>query len=136
MTVYVLDASAVLRYTDNEVGADRMRALLAEALLSRISLCTSAIQWGEIAGKLYKQLSSKNNLKVMDALLASGVEVIPASGENAVRAARLRVDRGIAYADAFALDLAMRSPEHVLVTADYGFKAVEDLAKIEFLPAK
>ena len=48
----------------------------------------------------------------------------------------MRVDRKITYADAFALDLAMDSAEHVLVTADYGFKAVEDVARIEFLPAK
>jgi hypothetical protein len=46
------------------------------------------------------------------------------------------VDRKISYADAFALDLAMASLEHILVTADYGFKAVDDLARIEFLPAK
>ena len=31
---------------------------------------------------------------------------------------------------------AKQSPDHVLVTADYGFKPVEDLARIEFLPAK
>jgi hypothetical protein len=32
--------------------------------------------------------------------------------------------------------MAMESPNRVLVTADYGFKAVADLAQIEFLPAK
>ena len=30
----------------------------------------------------------------------------------------------------------MDSPDHLLVTADYDFKAVDDLAKIEFLPPK
>jgi hypothetical protein len=30
----------------------------------------------------------------------------------------------------------MDSPDHVLVTADYDFKTVADLARIEFLPAK
>jgi hypothetical protein len=30
----------------------------------------------------------------------------------------------------------MDSPDHVSVTADYGFKEVADLARIEFLPAK
>jgi hypothetical protein len=48
----------------------------------------------------------------------------------------MKVDRKISYADAFALDLAMASPDHVLLTADYGFKQVDDLARIEFLPAK
>jgi hypothetical protein len=30
----------------------------------------------------------------------------------------------------------MQSRANILVTADYDFKAVEDLARIEFLPAK
>jgi len=42
----------------------------------------------------------------------------------------------VAYADAIALELAMSFRNHVLVTADYGFKGVEDLARIEFLPLK
>jgi hypothetical protein len=62
--------------------------------------------------------------------------VIPATAERAVRAASLKVDRNLAYADGFAIDLAMESPDHVLLTADYGFKSVDDVARIEFLPAK
>jgi hypothetical protein len=68
--------------------------------------------------------------------LPSEAKVVPASAERAIHAADIKVDRNIAYADAFAVDLAMDSPGHVLVTADYGFKSVEDLARIEFLPAK
>jgi predicted nucleic acid-binding protein len=64
------------------------------------------------------------------------LRVIDATPERAVHAAELKIDRKISYADAFALDLAMQSPQHLLVTADYGFKAVEDLARIEFLPVK
>ena len=72
----------------------------------------------------------------MGSLLPREATIISASADRAVHAAALKVDRNIAYADAFALDLAMDSPDHVLVTADYGFKAVDDLARIEFLPAK
>jgi hypothetical protein len=32
--------------------------------------------------------------------------------------------------------MAMESADHVPVTADYGFKAVAYVARIEFLPAK
>ena len=63
-------------------------------------------------------------------------QIVTVSGERAVRAAALKVDRKIGYADAFALEWAMESPDRVLVTADYGFKPVEDLARIEFLPVK
>ncbi|MGH9600365.1 MAG: PIN domain-containing protein, partial [Terracidiphilus sp.] len=69
-------------------------------------------------------------------LMPSEAAIIPATADRAVRAANLKVDRSVSYADAFALDLAMDSPDHVLVTADYDFKRVEDLARIEFLPAK
>lgn len=72
----------------------------------------------------------------MNSLLPSEAKVVPASAERAIHAADIKVDRNIAYAGAFAVDLAMDSPGHVLVTADYGFKSVEDLARIEFLPAK
>jgi len=68
--------------------------------------------------------------------LPSEARIIPVSADRAVHAADLKVDRNIAYADSFAIDLAMDSREHILVTADYDFKAVEDLARIEFLPAK
>ena len=64
------------------------------------------------------------------------IGIIPATAERAVRAAEIKEDRKLAYADAFAIELAMDSPDHVLVTADYDFKAVDDLARIEFLPLK
>jgi len=53
-----------------------------------------------------------------------------------VRAAEIKVDRKVSYADAIALELAMSFADHLFVTADYGFKDVADLARIEFLPLK
>jgi predicted nucleic acid-binding protein len=96
----------------------------------------SAVQWGEIAGILRRKVGAKNQNRILDSLIPLELEIVPASSERAVRAAELRVDRNISYADAFALELAMESTNHVLVTADYGFKTVADLARIEFLPAK
>jgi predicted nucleic acid-binding protein len=64
------------------------------------------------------------------------LNVVSATADRAVHAAEIKVERKLAYADAFAVELAMDSPDHVLVTADYDFKAVTDLAQIEFLPAK
>jgi hypothetical protein len=72
----------------------------------------------------------------MNRLLATDIEIVPVNAEQAVRAAKLKVDQKISYAGAFALDLTMQSAERVLVTADYGFKVVENLARIKFLPAK
>jgi predicted nucleic acid-binding protein len=136
MTVYVLDSSAVLRYFDDEAGAARIGDILSACVVGKSRAIISAVQWGEIAGRLRTRLGADAERRALPRILPSEVEVISANAERAVHAAELRVDRKIAYADGFALDLATDSPENILVTADYGFKAADDLAKIEFLPTK
>jgi len=136
MVTYVLDSSALLRYLDKEAGALRVREILRACSSYEAALCISAVQWGEIAGKLRKRLGPVEGMRVLDGILLGEGEIVSATAERAVRAAGLKVDRKISYADGFAIDLAMEAPDHVLVTADFDFKAVEDLARIEFLPAK
>ncbi|MGA9671804.1 MAG: PIN domain-containing protein [Terracidiphilus sp.] len=136
MTAYILDSSALIRYVDDEAGAERVEELLGACAAGKTDLYISAIQWGEVAGNLRKRLGSSQERRILSTLLPSEAEIIPVDGERAVRAAEIKVDRNISYADAIALELAMSFPDHVLVTADYGFKAVEDLARMEFLSAK
>ena len=136
MTAYVLDSSALIRYIDNEPGAARIEKILRDCADRQAGLSISAIQWGEVAGNLRKRFGAPEENTVIANLLPSEAEIVAASSERANRAAELRVDCGISYADAFAVELALGSPEHVLVTADYGFKSVEDLIRIEFLPSK
>lgn len=136
MTVYVLDSSALIRFLDQEPGAERVKAVLKECVAGRAMVSISAVQWGEIAGNLRKRFGAFKEVQILSSLLPSEAGIVPATGVRAVRAAEIRIDHKLSYADAFALDLAMDSLDHVLVTADYGFKEVADLAQIEFLPAK
>jgi len=136
MTTYVLDSSAALRYFDDGAGADRVEEILSACAGRRSELLISAVQWGEIAGKLRKRFGPSDEVRFLSSLLPSEAKIVSVSSDRAVHAADLKVDRDIGYADSFAIDLAMDSSQHILVTADYGFKAVEDLARIEFLPAK
>jgi predicted nucleic acid-binding protein len=136
MTVYVLDSSAVIRYIDSESGADRVNAILKMCATRQARVCISAVQWGEVAGNLRMRLGASHEMRILSSLLPSESEIVPASGDRSVRAAALKVDRKIGYADAFAIELAVDSADHILVTADYDFKAVDDLARIEFLPSK
>lgn len=136
MTVYVLDSSALIRFLDKEAGYHRVKSVLKDCVGGRVQVSISAVQWGEVAGNLRKRFGASGEVRIMNSLLPSEAKVIPASAERALHAAEIKVDRKIAYADAFALDLAMDSPGHVLMTADFGFKTVDELARIEFLPAK
>lgn len=136
MIVYVLDSSALLRFLDKEAGWERVADILAAARSGSAELEISAIQWGEIAGAVRRKAGPAKESRVLDGLPQFAPRIQAITGALAVRAAALKVDRRISYADAFALDLAMASTDRVLVTADYGFKAVDDLARIEFLTAK
>jgi predicted nucleic acid-binding protein len=131
-----MDASAVLRFVDKEAGAERVRAVYRACAGGEAEAFISAVQWGEIAAVQRKRFGAQEQERTLQSLLQIDLRVVSASAERAVRAAEIKEDRKIAYADAFAIELAMDSPDHVLVTADYDFKAVEDLARIEFLPAK
>lgn len=135
MITYVLDSSAALRYFDDGAGADRVEEILSACASRKANLTISALQWGEIAGRLRKRFGEPDEIRLLNSLLPSEATVVSATADRAAHAAALKVDRNIAYADAFAVDLAMDSPSHVLVTADYGFKIMDDLAQIEFLPA-
>jgi len=136
LTIFVLDSSVVLRYIDNEAGANRVNAIFKACVNQQAEARISSVQWGEVAGYLRKRLGASNQQRVLNSLIPPEIEIVPATAERAIRAAELRVDRGIAYADAFALELAMNSPSHILVTADSDFEPVTDLAQIEFLPKK
>lgn len=136
MITYVVDASAALRYLDGGAGADRFEDIVSACASLDAEVLISAIQWGEIAGKLRNRFGATEEMRILSALFPSEAHIVPATTERALRAAALKVDRKIGYADAFAVDLAMESPSYVLVTVDYGFKAVEDLVRIEFLPMK
>ena len=135
MTVYVFDASAVFRHHDNEAGADRIEAIIEACLHGLGEMRISAVQWGEIAAVQRKRLGAQAQDRLLTSLMELQFHIVPATAERAERAAAIRVDRKIPNADSYAIELAMDSPDHVLVTADYDFKAVADLARIEFLPA-
>jgi predicted nucleic acid-binding protein len=136
MTVFVIDSSAMLRHIDGEAGADRVEAIIQMALTGGAQVLIPAVQWGEIAGIQRKRFGALEQERILQSLLQIDIRVVPASAERAVHAAEIKEDRKLPYADAFAIELAMDSPDHVLVTADYDFKAVADLAQIEFLPLK
>ena len=134
MITFILDSSAAIRFLEKSAGWERVTEVLKDNLIGACSVIVPAIQWGEIAGKSRKEAGPGAQRRAMAMLSELLITPTPANPEHAVRAAELKVGRKISYADAFAVELAMRTPDHVLLTADYGFKAVDDLARIEFLP--
>lgn len=139
---YVLDASAILRFTDKEAGFDRVRDLFIQAAQGNVELLLSAVNWGEIVGALLRRAgglspSALTNIGSLVANLAAlPVTVVAADKDLTEAAAIFKYDFKVPFVDAFAGSLALHE-NATLVTADYDFKSVPSgTIKIEFLSAK
>jgi predicted nucleic acid-binding protein len=136
--IYVLDASAILRFTDKQPGFERVRDLFYEAAKGNTQLLLSAVNWGEIVTVLYRK-SSQNAEAILGKLAALPITIMPVDAQAAADAGRFEWSHNVPYADAFAGALALScEPEQaMLVTADYDFKTVpKGTIRIEFLPTK
>lgn len=141
MTTWVLDASAILRYTDQEPGHKRVRELFKQAAKGEAELLLSAVNWGEIVGALYKRVGMMRARTIAGSLAVLPINIAPVDAAHAEAAAIFKCDFKVPYADAFAgaLTLAHSAPPRraTLLTADFDFKSVPaGTIKIEFLPAK
>ena len=141
MVRYVLDSSAILRYLDDEAGAGRVAEIIKSHLAGGCEAVVSALHWGEVAGITCKLHGRPAMELVLSRLSAFGLPIIAADADRAVRSSLIKLKliklkREIPYVDAFGIELASDSREHVFVTADFDFKPASRDVTIEFLPAK
>ena len=141
--IYVLDASAILRFTDREAGFERVRDVLYEAAEGSVTVFLSAVNWGEIVTVLYRK-KQRDAEALLDDLAALPITIATVDSAAAADAGKFNWNFNVPYADAFAGSLALglskasHKPEPVtLVTADHDFRSVpKGTLKIEFLPGK
>lgn len=136
MRTHVLDASALYRYLTNEPGAaivgDALKA--ASAANSHAIMCV--VNWGELYYTLVKRIGLVKTEKLLrDLLERAPISLVPVNQEYAERAARIKVQHNLPYADAFAA--ALTGAHHVLVTADVDhFSRVPKLRLLKLPRAK
>jgi predicted nucleic acid-binding protein len=135
MVTYALDASALLRYLDDEAGSLKVSEILNRYVEGDCAVIVCALHWGEMAGILYRRDGRKELDRVLSRLSSVGMQKIAVTHERAVRAALLKADLKIPYADAFGIELAENVP-CTFVTADYDLKPAADRVEILFLPRK
>lgn len=132
----VLDASALLRFLDDEAGAERVERLLNQAVSGDVILLMSAVNWCEVVYAIAHRQGLSAATELLNRLSGLRVAVVPCSGDDGVEAALFKARYKIPYADAFAACLAKQNSA-CLVTADYDFKTLPaGILKVEFLPRK
>ncbi len=132
---HVLDASAILRFLDDEPGADIVQQILETASRESEPVFISAVNWGEIVYVLLRGRGRQVAHEVCGSLASLAIEIVSVDAEMAEHAAIVKEDFKLPYADAFAAALALRE-NATLVTADYDFSHLSAQLRLKMLPGK
>jgi predicted nucleic acid-binding protein len=121
MKTYVLDASALFAFLQKTSGAYRVNELLKEAMHGHARVLMSAVNYGEVYGKILREHGPEPALTAVHALRPLPIELIDTTPQQACGAADIKAKHKLYYADAFAAALAI---EHkaTLVTSDSDFR--------------
>ena len=120
----VLDASALLSYLEKAEGYETVRDAFSRAAAAGQPLWISSVNWGEVYYILIRHQGLEETEKLIPAICALPLEIVPVDESAAVQAAFYKAGRGLPYADCFAAALA-RLKKAELITADKDFHAVE-----------
>src|ERR1700730_15705343 len=120
MKTYVFDASALFAFLQDKPGASNVEGLLTEARRGREKVLMSAVNYGEVYGKILRDSGPEQALAAVHAVSPLPIEVLDATTKSAFRAADAKAKYKLYYVDAFAAALAI---EHkaTLVTSDSDF---------------
>jgi predicted nucleic acid-binding protein len=121
MKTYVLDASALFAFLQKTPGAYKVNELLKEALRGHAKMLMSAVNYGEVYGKLLLEHGEETALTAVHAVSPLPIELLDATPQRAREAADLKVKHKLYYADSFAAALAIEY-RAALVTSDSDFR--------------
>ncbi len=127
--LYVLDTFALMAYLRREHNFGIVRSIILETLAGNCESYMSVINFGEL---FYMQSRKSGTVKAESALRfvsRSGITIEPATQNRVLRAARLKSEVSMSYADAFAATLA-EELNATLVTGDPEYKPLEPTLEI------
>ncbi|MCL4384750.1 MAG: type II toxin-antitoxin system VapC family toxin [Cyanobacteria bacterium] len=129
---YVLDSYALLAFFNNEKGSDIVRNLLLKARDGNHSLYLLNINLGEIIYIVEREFGVNGPQLALSKIGEMPVKIIYADLEMTLKAAHLKANYPISYADAFAAACAIIKSAR-LVTGDNDFSKLDYLVDILWL---
>ena len=121
MKTYVLDASALFAYLLKKPSADKVNALLKEAVRGHADILMSAVNYGEVYGSILRTHGSDRASATMSAVNPLPIRVLDATPFRALRAAEVKSRYRLYYVDSFVAALAIEV-KGILVTSDSDFR--------------
>lgn len=136
MTIYVVDACALIAYLFDEEGSDLFESLLVQARNNEIEMVIHLINLGEV----YYDVVKRNDVKTAQETYQD-VKQLPIRFEDRVsdqmvyKAGEVKATYRISYADAFAVAQANLSNAELITTDHKEFEPLEQagVVKIKWL---
>ncbi len=129
---YILDSYAVLALLGKEPGHDRVFELLNRSKKGKAWVAMTWVNVGEVAYIVQRRWDISHVHQILANLESSKVVFVEVEQQLALKAADLKADFPIAYADAYAAALAEMKGA-VLITGDPEFKVLENKLSIEWI---
>ena len=107
MTKSILfDSFAILKYYQDETGADKVQKLLRSAQRGLLEAFMSEINLGEVYYLTIRRTELEPAGEYLERLLNLPIKIISPSSEIIMRAAEIKAQYAISYADCFAVATA------------------------------
>jgi len=129
---YLFDSHALLAFFQNEEGAEIVAEILQRAVKEGLDRLICVINLGEIIYITKRRFGDSKKLEVLTRVHQLGLQVLPVPQNLVFKAAEIKAQYPISYADCFALACAMDHSARV-VTGDPDFKKIAHLVSIDWI---
>jgi predicted nucleic acid-binding protein len=128
----VFDSHAILKFAQDETGANRVEELLAASRDGGIRAFINEINLGEIYYITIRKMGIEPAREFLEHFHNLPVDIVSASWEIIASASEVKAKYALSYADCFAVASALKHGASV-VTGDSEFKNVEHLIEIDWI---
>ena len=129
---YLFDSHALLAFFQEEKGTEVVAKILRRALKQRLDRLICVINLGEIIYMTKRRFGDNKKMEILGRVHQLDFKILPAPEALVYKAAELKADYPISYADCFALACALEQSA-ILVTGDPEFKKVSHLINIQLI---
>jgi predicted nucleic acid-binding protein len=121
LKTFVFDAGALFAFLQSKPGAPKVGELLKRALRGDAKVLISAVNLGEVYGRILRDYGPDDALASMQAVKPLPLEAVDATTNRASHAAEVKAKYKLYFADSFAAALAIEYKAS-LVTSDSDFR--------------
>ncbi len=131
-SMYLFDSHALLAFFQREKGADVVSKILRKTLKQGVDRLICVINLGEIIYMTKRRFGDNKKMEILGRVHQLGFKILQVPEAIVFKAAELKAEYPISYADCFALACTL---EHsaILVTGDPDFKKVVHLVNIQWI---